>query len=177
MLAHTYSHRHERTLCHPPQPPRAWKRPRRQVWFPSRSRAGSGDASNSGSAALPQILSVVVWRHVIDVNLVAFLRNGKESGCVRGSISERGPCTGRPALLRGACGEEGSKIQTHKSLKLISPIAYKISVSIRDEGKGWVSDIRSYGGQTAGISFIRIMCWLELRFQPSILARTETPNV
>lgn len=70
-----------------------------------------GLASNSGSAALPQILSVVVRRHVIDVNLVAFLGNGKENGCVKGSVSERGPCTGRPGSSRGACGEEGSKIK------------------------------------------------------------------
>lgn len=63
-------------------------------------RALGLSVTQEASAALPQILSVVVRRHVIDVNLVAFLGNGKESGCVKGSISERGPCTGRPGVLR-----------------------------------------------------------------------------
>lgn len=146
VLARAYSHRHKL----PVTPPGSRKRPQRQVWLTSRSRTGSGIVSNSGSAVLPQILSVVVWRHVIDVNLVAFLWNGKESGGVKRSISERGPCTGRPGLVRGACVEEGSKIKTHKSkpIKSISIINDRISLGIKDEVKASVSDISSPSCET-----------------------------
>lgn len=67
---HARIHADTNALSVTPAPPTTTtglqKRPRRRVWFTSLS-------SNSGSAALPQILSVVVRRHVIDVNLVAFL--------------------------------------------------------------------------------------------------------
>lgn len=144
----THTHTNALSVTSSKPPPESGKRPRRQVWFASRSRTGSGTVSNSGSAALPQILSVVVRRHVIDVNLVAFLGNGKENGCVKRSISERGPCTGRPGSSRGACGEEGSKIKSHKSVEMISIITYKTLLGIKDGVKVSASD---YCCETAGI--------------------------
>lgn len=108
---HSLPHRHPLLFTTPPPPPEG--KSGSQV---AAERAPGLSVTQEASAALPQILSVVIRRHVIDVNLVAFLGNGKESGCVKGSISERGPCTGRPRLLRRACGDDGSKIKTHKSV-------------------------------------------------------------
>lgn len=81
------------------------------------------------------------------MNLVAFLGNGKENGCVKGSISECGPCTGRPGSSRGACGEEGSEIKSHKSVEMISIITYETLLGIKDGVKVSASDYC----ETAGI--------------------------
>lgn len=78
----------------------------------------------------------------------------KRADVWKGSVSERSPCTGRPGLLRGACGEEGSKITTHKSVQNILIITNKLLLGIKDEVKVSASDKTSYccPGCPAGFS-------------------------
>ena len=109
MLACMNTHRHTLRLISLLFSSRALK-PRGQVWFTSRSRTGGVSVTQYSNTveALPQVLSVVVWGHVINVNLVTFLGNEKESGYIKRYVSELSPvqaglCSlGKPAGLIAA---------------------------------------------------------------------------